>query len=119
MTNNKIHTVLERVYHDELPDVSDLEYLFNLSNHDDISATLLSGEYNFELCRDWHEAGADGNFLKIETFDESLYRSLLLHMESEVPEMSYENRFNCSRNPNMLRYIKWLRLHCRFEKQDD
>ena len=36
MTKNNTHTVIERIYHDDLPDLSDLEYMLNLSNRDDI-----------------------------------------------------------------------------------
>lgn len=195
MTKNNTHTVIERIYHDELPDLSDLEYLLNLSNRDDIqllydfadnvrkiycgdgilvrgiiefssyckntcmycglnkynkslrryrlnkteimnsieqvvstgiktvvlqsgqddqldinefiklikeikqtydiAITLSLGEYDYEVYRDWQEAGADRYLLKIETSDKSIYGSL-------HPEMSYENRLNCSRNLKML-----------------
>ena len=195
MTRNSIHTVLDRVYQDELPNVSDLEYLLNLSNHEDIqllydyadnvrkiycgdeifvrgivefssyctrtcmycglnkynrtlpryrmtnteimdcvdqivsagiktvvlqsgqddeldtdeftkliteikqtydiAITLSLGEYDYELCRDWQEAGADRYLLKIETSDKSLYGEL-------HPEMSYDLRLKCSRNLKSL-----------------
>jgi biotin synthase len=62
-----------------------------------MSVTLSVGERSFEDYKIWKEAGADRYLLKIETANKVLYQSL-------HPEMSFENRIECSGNLKSLGY---------------
>ncbi|MBN2183073.1 MAG: [FeFe] hydrogenase H-cluster radical SAM maturase HydE [Sedimentisphaerales bacterium] len=63
----------------------------------DIVVTLSVGERSKGEYMIWKDAGADRYLLKIETSDETLYRCL-------HPEMSFENRINCSSALRALGY---------------
>ena len=63
----------------------------------DMAVTLSVGEKSFEDYKIWKESGTDRYLLKIETSNKTLYKSL-------HPEMSFENRIECSRNLKMLGY---------------
>ena len=63
----------------------------------DIAVTLSVGERSYDDYLLWKQAGADRYLLKIETTDKSLYHSL-------HPQMSFENRIDCSENLKALGY---------------
>lgn len=62
-----------------------------------IAVTLSVGQWNYTDYLLWKQAGADRYLLKIETTDEALYHTL-------HPQMSFENRMECSKNLKTLGY---------------
>ena len=98
IANAKIKTVVLQSGEDENIDATWLRDLIGqIKNNFDVAVTLSVGERSYEDYKLWKEAGADRYLLKIETTDKKLYNSL-------HPQMSFENRLECSRNLKKLGY---------------
>lgn len=93
-----IKTVVLQSGEDEMLDTDEFaEIIAEIKQKFDMAVTLSVGERDFEAYRIWKQAGADRYLLKIETSDKELYESL-------HPEMSFENRLECTENLKLLGY---------------
>ncbi len=73
------------------------EVIEQIKTNFNIAVTLSVGERSYADYLLWKQAGADRYLLKIETTDKTLYHTL-------HPQMSFENRIECSRNLRTLGY---------------
>ncbi len=93
-----IKTVVLQSGEDPQLDIDEFaEIIAEIKQNYDMAVTLSAGERTFEAYRIWKQAGADRYLLKIETSDKELYESL-------HPEMSFENRLECTENLKLLGY---------------
>jgi len=93
-----IKTVVLQSGEDEKLDTNWLkEVIEQIKTNFNIAVTLSIGERSYDNYLLWKQAGADRYLLKIETTDKALYN--ILH-----PQMSFENRMECSRDLKTLGY---------------
>lgn len=93
-----INTVVLQSGEDENLDPNWLkEIIEQIKTNFNIAVTLSVGERSYEDYQLWKQSGADRYLLKIETTDKTLYQTM-------HPQMSFENRMECSRNLKALGY---------------
>ena len=98
IVSSGIKTVVLQSGEDENLDPNWLkEIIEQIKTNFNIAITFSVGERSYEDYQLWKQADADRYLLKIETTNKTLYHNL-------HPQMSFENRIQCSRNLKTLGY---------------